>query len=596
MRRFFIAEVQMEELKVGNRNNRQDQTRLQQIHDFAVENGAMCEGKTIDLTDELIFGGGEVKALEGGKIGGYLVRFSTSSDPDLTGDYFAPDTNYGQAKTSPVLYQHGADKKLGKRQIGSGQLSTDDVGVWIEAQLSMRDAYEKAIYEMAQAGKLGWSSGTLPHLVDREPSGKANKITSWPLGLDASLTPTPAEPRNTAVSLKSLFTDLPEVDELAPTASAATKSDPILGVTKMEPNEIQALIDAALAKRDEAAKAVELKAAELKLAEEAGYKKAVEELSKKIKSVNYVKGQVGDDNDGVQAFKAWAQTGQENDGLIRPSASLLAIKGAGDAFNVTTLASGGALVPDPLYNQIIAKRNLQSWVRMAPTQKFTTTSDHLLIPREVTSHTAFVSTAESAAYDENEGTVGQVDLSLVKYTKLVQVTEEFMAGDNTNWETFFNNAMARAVAVTENTLATTAILATSTAGTAAASQTAITIPEIDALIGSLTNGWNVQGEVGFLMKNSTKWYLKGVAQSVYNAWDFEGYPVYISDDMPARTNGLRSTLFANFQAFAVLERPGILVQRNPYLHMGTGEIDFFCNIYRGFAGLQAEATYTMAQA
>jgi HK97 family phage major capsid protein len=63
----------------------------------------------------------------------------------------------------------------------------------------MRDEYERAVYGLAEKGKLGWSSGTAPHLVERNKS----HITRWPLGLDASLTPIPADPGNRAMPLKS---------------------------------------------------------------------------------------------------------------------------------------------------------------------------------------------------------------------------------------------------------------------------------------------------------------------------------------------------------------------------------------------------------
>jgi HK97 family phage major capsid protein len=112
------------------------------------------------------------------------------------------------------------DAQIKGRVIGQGTLTADEIGVWIEAQLEMRDQYEKAIYEMAQAGKLGWSSGTASHLVEREPHGKSWHITAWPLGLDASLTPTPAEARNSAVPLKSLIIGTPqEPDGALDTAS-----------------------------------------------------------------------------------------------------------------------------------------------------------------------------------------------------------------------------------------------------------------------------------------------------------------------------------------------------------------------------------------
>ena len=162
------------------------------------------------------------------KVGGYLVQFTTEDDPDLEGEFFTKATDFGQHLTAPVLYQHGMDTKIGRRRLGSGTLKPDDVGVWIEAQLELRDEYEQAIYEMAVAGKLGWSSGTAPHLVEREGTGKAVHLISWPLGLDASLTPTPAEPRTRAVTLKSVYPDpedkAPEADS-APAAGESVVSD-----------------------------------------------------------------------------------------------------------------------------------------------------------------------------------------------------------------------------------------------------------------------------------------------------------------------------------------------------------------------------------
>ncbi|MCS7072218.1 MAG: phage major capsid protein, partial [Anaerolinea sp.] len=47
------------------------------------------------------------------------------------------------------------------------------------------------------AGKLGWSSGSLPHLVDVRPDGR---IDRWII-VEGSLTPTPAEPERTAARL-----------------------------------------------------------------------------------------------------------------------------------------------------------------------------------------------------------------------------------------------------------------------------------------------------------------------------------------------------------------------------------------------------------
>jgi HK97 family phage major capsid protein len=187
-------------------------------------------------------------------------------------------------------------------------------------------------------------------------------------------------------------------------------------------------------------------------------------------------------------------------------------------------------------------------------------------------------------------------LALSKYTKMVQASEEFLLGDNTNWETWLMKALGRAEAVTESTLATTVLLAGATAGTAAAAQAALTIAEMERLAGTLGDGYAIEGETGYLMKRATKFYLRGIQLASAQAWNFGGEPVWTCADMPAMAQGLYSTLFGNFQLFAVLERPGMMIQRNPYLHMGTGEVDFFATIFRGYAVLQSEAFYKMAQA
>ena len=144
---------------------------------------------------------------------------------------------------------------------------------------------------------------------------------------------------------------------------------------------------------------------------------------------------------------------------------------------------------------------------------------------------------------------------------------------NSNWESWIADVLGRTEAGTENAIATANGLDGSgaTAATAAGSSTTLTAAELARLVGSLTDGYNVLGECGFLMKNATKWYLKGLTGSNFNfiatpaGADFFGYPAYVSDDMAAMTSGLYSTLFGNFNYFAVVEKPGMLVQRNPYL-------------------------------
>lgn len=147
-----------------------------------------------------------VKALDGqGRVGGYLVVWGDTDRRDLQGEYFTPDTDLGLDwyPRRPVLYHHGLDDTLGPELIGEIEVMRPDAqGVWVEAQLDLRNRWARAVLDLVERDALGWSSGSLPHLVAVEPDGH---IRRWPI-VEGSLTPTPAEPRLTdAVAVKAAF-------------------------------------------------------------------------------------------------------------------------------------------------------------------------------------------------------------------------------------------------------------------------------------------------------------------------------------------------------------------------------------------------------
>lgn len=143
-----------------------------------------------------------------GRVGGYLVVWGSPAAPDLHGEYFTPQTDLALEWYSrrPVLYQHGRDGRLKTAVIGVlDTLRPDDVGLWAEAQLDLRQRYVGAVRALVERGALGWSSGSLPHLVEVEADGR---IARWPV-IEGSLTPTPAEPRRTDVrTIKSAYARL----------------------------------------------------------------------------------------------------------------------------------------------------------------------------------------------------------------------------------------------------------------------------------------------------------------------------------------------------------------------------------------------------
>ncbi len=165
------------------------------------------------MGDFLVYFGDAVKAGQGGKVEGYLVRFSNPRQPDITGDFFTAETDFGFDKetTAGVYFHHGLPVETAKgavayrERIGTATLTRDEFGIYASAVLAKRNEYEALYSELVEQGKAGWSSGAAAHLVDREPVGGANHVKRWVIA-EASITPTPAEPRNAAISIKSLFT------------------------------------------------------------------------------------------------------------------------------------------------------------------------------------------------------------------------------------------------------------------------------------------------------------------------------------------------------------------------------------------------------
>jgi phage head maturation protease len=153
-----------------------------------------------------------------GSVKGYLVRFGSPDATDLEGDYFTPQTDFGfpikagQRVPLNVYYHHGMDKFVGKKSIGTGYVKMDETGLWYEAQLDMADSYGEMIAKLCKQGKMGYSSGAAGHMVERKSVGKASEITRWCIA-EASITPTPAEYRNSVKSLEDMYSMEPMMEE-----------------------------------------------------------------------------------------------------------------------------------------------------------------------------------------------------------------------------------------------------------------------------------------------------------------------------------------------------------------------------------------------
>ncbi len=144
------------------------------------------------------FGGSALKALGDGKVGGYLVVFG--GPVDAQGEWFAPECDFHLdwfgGVTRPILYHHGLKDVDMIEEIGKiTSIVTDGHGLYAEGQLDMSNPRAQAVYSEINKGRIGWSSGSAPHLSKVLPDGC---IIEWAI-VEASLTPTPAAGRRTTV-------------------------------------------------------------------------------------------------------------------------------------------------------------------------------------------------------------------------------------------------------------------------------------------------------------------------------------------------------------------------------------------------------------
>lgn len=382
----------------GARNSQRDAAELREDRRKAGEVVAHIEAAGVGEEEEVpeegksLLLGDAVKSLGNGKIGGYLVRFSGPDQPDLVGDFFTSDTDFGEMGTTNVLYHHGQDPALKTRSIGTGTLTKDKVGIWIEAQLKMADAYEEAIWNMVKQGKLRWSSGTAPHLVEREPVGKAMWIKNWPLRLDASLTPTAAEFRNLVIEMKSgeHLMD-PNTEKTTPETGAAPP--PAAPVAPQGPPEWAA-------EMQETIKALQERNATLEQQIE-----AVKDSAPAVKSGGYAAQGNEVDERYVKAFSIFLRTGDAS--------------GVKAAMEEGTDNRGGYLVPGRYSNDVIAALTYDSIMRRAGARVIQVDgTDSFNVPTMTHSARAVIQSAEGVAADQKEPTVGQITFSPVTFTRL----------------------------------------------------------------------------------------------------------------------------------------------------------------------------------
>jgi len=575
--------------------------------------------------------GSEVKALEGGKVGGYLVMFSDENNPDLADDFFDKRTDFGEHKSSPVLYQHGLDEILGPRILGKGSLKLDEVGVWLEAQLNLRDDYEKAVYELAKKKKLGWSSGTATHLVKRVKVGDAYHIETWPLGLDASMTPTPAEPRTGVMELKNI-----PIKSILRVGAMVDEEHNKQKEKAMNDQEKKALVDAEvkaelkrLEDEKEAKAKAEAEAQEIKEKEKAELKAMIEAEIKAQSAVNagqpapgkgakHGGGKSSYGDSGIKAFAHFCRTGDP--GGIRTGeayeaacrTNVLEVKT--DYHLEGSQYQGQEVVPTEVYNAVIERRDPVSIMRSAGAMIVQANSNAVNIPIEKANPQVF-------GIVDIDGSNTFTTLTQQPLDKLAATVYVFTYNIPYGLDTFddsvvdldgwMNRYVGRGLALTENKYFVTGsgssqpqgLVAGSTKGVDAASATAVTPAEIISLYHKLTSEY--RDSVSWFMTGASEGTIRGLTASTSTPFTGTGgyaggigntgYPqgvgwlvspssrVFNAADMDAIAASKKSIVVANAgAAYAIVDRKFLTVLRDPYSEASKGIVNLWW--YARFTG------------
>jgi len=508
-----------------------------------------------------------IKAMTDGTatIVGYGVVFGGK---DLYGETFTPETDFSLdlVPVKPVLYDHGMSDTV-KHWIGKvTNVTMDEHGLWVEAELERNKDYVAQVLELVEAGALGWSSGTAGHLAQRTGS----IIKTWPV-IEWSLTPTPAEPRTLGIEMiKALSESDASFEALLPKADAATSAAGADGVG--EQNEPNAVTEGESPRENEMETEVktvaEAPAGDTRVVALETEVKALRDLLEREPAYNApALNKTGLGDSEVKAVAHYLRTGD---------AGGMKVSNAND-MTIADATYAGNTVPTGLYQTIIAKRDAQMLAGVLGVQRIPGIGTTTNVPYDNGTANVFVSTSETTAFDLDAPVTALKAFTLVKYSKQVVLSYELLQDNDVRLMDFLNDYIGRALALTHNSLLVTEALASGTSVTLGAVSSA-TATDIPTMIKNLKGEY--ADNAAFVAKRATQFAYLALTG---NNWQFVntpnggvqslwGYPVRNSESVAAIGSANKSIIFGNFNYMGLYESPSMEFLRDPYSKSGTGQI------------------------
>lgn len=261
--------------------------------------------------------------------------------------------------------------------------------------------------------------------------------------------------------------------------------------------------------------------------------------------------------------------------------------------NVGTPADGGYTVPTGHYSNIIAKRDTVMLADKLGVLRIPGTGITTNVPVDNGSANVFVATTEANDFDRDAPVIGQAAMTLVYYTKKLQLSYQLINGEDSRLMAFIENYVGRAAGLTHNALLVTAA---TTGGTtvALAAAAAATAGDPQTVVYS-QKGEYAEGSQWIMKRATDGAYRKVTGDALMYAptggmvdtlWN---YPVNWSDSVAAIGAGNKSLIFGNFGYMGLYESPSMTFLRDPYGAAGKGQVNLFYHFGAIYKVLVAEA-------
>lgn len=267
---------------------------------------------------------------------------------------------------------------------------------------------------------------------------------------------------------------------------------------------------------------------------------------------------------------------------------------------VGTNSLGGYLVPVLLQNEIIASMKDYSGILQACRIRYTAKGGQITFPsRDLTSRAA-VKTAESGSIAIQDITYGQKVMDAYKYTDALKIDWELMQDSEFDILSEFREAFSESFGRAMNNTLTlgdgsgdpNGVVVASSLGVTAASATAIALSELIDLMHSVDPAYRRSNSCGYMMHDTVLLAIKKLALAHTGSdggiWQpsfrdgapatINGFQYWLNQDMDSSINAAsKLVLFGDFSKYNARIVKDMTIQRNDYLHMGTGEVGFYAH-------------------